>query len=300
MISSIVRRQTPLQLLVILCGAWASAASWACRDLAITPLEQTYCALAERGLTQGLPRFDDFRRNPQATQYLLLKRPAEKARLPLQAPADKASRLRQTGPSTPKPASPAAQALGARLPATPSTTRPRANTPTPPGSLARALTKTGPQTTGMADCQLLPLQIVCGRSRYVLRDNQRNSQLSADAFSQSNRLIFPSPKDSDVTDDLQRLYTLYLDKMLLIGLGGATLSYRKFEFLYGESKRQQSDFNARFATMYDFLKKDKQAQDADKMHSGKSAPPLSDCQSFGTDLIACDAQQGNWVYRLER
>ncbi|HEY7774525.1 MAG TPA: hypothetical protein VIC26_15175 [Marinagarivorans sp.] len=244
----------------------------ACAAGVNSELEQLYCAVVAKGEGAGLPSFDDFRRNPPATQQLLLKRPAERAGLAM--PAHKTQRAK-----LPKSATPA---------------------PTPQSTKPQAREQAAVVSSDLKGCALGAQAIQCGNVQYRLLDNRANSTLSQGALGPNNRLVLPPVpsyrSNAELHQYLQRAYGIYLEQMAKIGLSGATLSYSKFYYIFDDSQQQQQDFVHRFALMYDFLKKDKSTMAVAQQHRGKTPPALTKCQALGDDFITCDSRGSNWVY----
>ena len=260
--------------IIVAAGIFGSSAL-ACTVAVNSPLEKLYCDVVAQGEGAGLPSFDDFRRNPPATQRLLLKRPAQRAGLNLPATAKAVA---------PKPKSSAKAAA---------TKRPAAKAPA--SSVAKPSVP-----SNLKGCTISAGAIQCGNAHYRLLDNRGNRSLSPQALAASNTLVFSAvpnySSNLELHNYLQQAYSLYLTKMHTIGLAGTTLSYSKFYYIFDETQQQQQDFVRRFGVMYDYLKKDKSAMAVAKQHRGKKAPPLSACQAIGDNFITCDARGSNWVY----
>ena len=234
-------------------------------------LEKLYCDVVAKGEGRGLPSFDDFRRNPAATQQLLLKRPAKRAGLAM--------------PKVSQPAKPKAR---------------QGRPATVAGASAPTLSAKPEVPSGLKGCTVTGGQIQCGNARYRLLDNRSNRTLSKSALTQQNALTLPAILDYrsnlELHQYLQRAYAIYLQKMDAIGLAGATLSYSKFYYIFDETQQQQQDFVKRFAMMYGFLQKDKSTMAVARQHKGKAPPALSSCDVIGGDYITCDSRGHNWVF----
>ena len=259
--------------IIVAAGIFGSSAL-ACTVAVNSPLEKLYCDVVAQGEGAGLPSFDDFRRNPPATQRLLLKRPAKRAGLNLPAAA------KAVAPKPKSSAKTTAKRPAAKAPAS------SAIKPSVPSNLK--------------GCTISAGAIQCGNAYYRLLDNRGNQSLSPTALAASNTLVFSAvpnySSNLELHNYLQHAYSLYLTKMHTIGLAGTTLSYSKFYYIFDEAQQQQQDFVKRFGVMYDYLKKDKSAMAVAKQHRGKKAPPLSACQVIGNNFITCDARGSNWVY----
>lgn len=248
---------------------------FACGDSAVTELEKLYCQVKAKGEGAGLPRFDDFRRNPPQTQQLLLKRPVKRAGLVM--PKMVGSKVIAPKIATNKP------------------NNARSSVPINTQVLA-----------SIKHCNLEVTGIQCGQIRYGLLDNQANKKLVGNALGTENQLQLPPVPDYtsnlELHHYLQRAYAQYLHKMQMIGLAGATLSYSKFYYIFDEVSQQQQDFVQRFADMYTYLKKDKSTIAVVRAHKNKPLPKLASCEPIegqGLHFIVCDKKGANWVYQLD-
>ena len=91
---------------------------------------------------------------------------------------------------------------------------------------------------------------------------------------------------------------LMLDKMMEIGLGGVTMTYGKFAFLFADLHEKDVDFVARFERMFDYLKKDKRNISISEGLANVSALRIEDCVPFSGDLFVCVHQGRNHVFSL--
>lgn len=250
----------------------------ACIEGVKSELEKLYCEVVAKGEGQGLPSFDDFRRNPAATQQLLLKRPAKRAGLVM--------------PEISKPAKPKTQ-HGAHTSGRPAKVA-------GPSALTRSAKPIVPSS--LKGCIVTASQIQCGNTRYRLLDNRSNRALNKSALTPQNALKLPTVPDYrsnlELHNYLQKAYAVYLNKMDAIGLAGATLSYSKFYYIFDDTQQQGQDFVKRFAMMYGFLQKDKSTMAVAKQHKGKKPPALSSCDVIGGDFVTCDSRGYNWVFSL--
>ena len=254
--------------LIVTIALLAGTDAIACEAMAKTELEKLYCQVKAKGQGRSLPRFDDFKRNPESTQRLLLKRPANRAGLEL--PASK----------SPKASSMAASASRKQVPAE------SAGSP--------------PRSTGMSGCEFDNQMLRCGPGSYRLLDNRPNRALQKGALTEANQLRLP-PVPELKTERQRHRYLLgayadYLQKMHTIGLAGATLSYSKFYYIFDDADRQQQDFVKRFADMFTYLKKDKQSLAVQKVHARGNLPKLAHCEIINSDWITCDENGKNWVF----
>lgn len=255
-----------------------------------TPMEEVYCQIRAKGEGQDLPNFYEFRKNPEVTQALLLKREAQKLSIPL--PAVKAKKAAPSTPSTSAPVSDKAPVFRENTAAKEN----RSNT-------RRDLK---PVAGDLQNCRLQAETVSCNGQAFILQLNLPNSALSAGALTSANRLLLaPAPPASPEQAEayLVSSYTLYINKMLDIGLAAATLTFGKFAGIYAEisqmnAAKQKVDFAARFATMYEFLQKDKRNMQAPRRFTSALPSGLDRCYRLSASLIICDEQGINWVYKL--
>ena len=276
---------------MIVAGLTAAPVILACEG--IKPLEKIYCQIQAKGQGASLPRFDEFQRNPELTQRLLLKRPAAKAGLTLQPEMGD----RQTKPQN-------KTAPNKNSAKTPSATQKNnspviTNTikPTPPQNFVKQAPLAG--ASEFSRCQMRTTSIVCDASSYMLQDNRNNKSLAANALTDANQLLLkPAPTNSaNIHPYLREAYATYLIKMMDIGLAGVTLTYSKFYYIFEDIAANNKDFAARFKEMYFYLKKDKSTMGVGKQHTNKAPPSLGACDFITRDLIACDNEGASWVYR---
>ncbi len=258
--------------------------------LAKTDLENVYCQIAATPDGRTLPAFSDFRRNNAQVQALLLKRPAE--RLGIKMPsssgqqkrtANRTQRQTQVEPKT----RPAASSRPATVVVPESPISP----PAPP-----VVSK-----PGLSRCRFLGDNIACGDSVFRLASNRQNNQLKPGALGPTNLLILSSFNGQlnnkvAVNNYLADSYQLYIEKMLLIGLGASTMTYTKFHYTFWELVEKRENFANRVGDMYDFIKKDK-ASMAIKARYGNDLPGGMDwCTELSDKIIVCDNGKKNWVY----
>jgi hypothetical protein len=269
------------------CVAWALTASpvlWANDCQPKTPTETLYCDLTARGV-EGLPPLYEFRKNPPATQILLLKRPAQKFNLPLpNLPKRAEKKPLETLPSPP-PARASAASVGA----------------SPPLAAARAsAASTGAwqESRGSGTCRIEKEEIVCSDQRFRLQWNLPKSRLPVSALSDANQLLLSRPpaRGAPAQAYLQQQYGRYLEKMLLLGLGASTLSFHKFAVIYDEVSGQGVDFADRFKTMYHFLKQDRKTLQPPKGTNFSVPQSLQGCHPVESRWWVCDQGGQNWVY----
>ena len=233
----------------------------ACLLLAETYYEQIFCELKALGQGKKLPAFYDFRRNDEMTQALLLKRPAAKVGVSLAMP------VRQ------KTAMPAVLV-----------------------QKAKQVSSADP----VSACRLEGISLYCGENHYRLVANKGNDRLNPGALGDGNRMDIPGPQGAlngaKQLEYLRLSYRQYLAKMLEIGLGGSTFSFRKFVYLYEDVTSRGLDFRQRFETMFGFLKKDKQNMSVSERLPDIDNLQTPDCEPLDERLAVCDGGYKNLVF----
>ena len=246
-----------------------------------TELEKSYCKLRGKGVV--LPSMDDFRRNNPRVQYLLLKRPAQQAGINLPKPAWEASAARKPNPVADRPVS--------VQPASPKTSRRQHSTVSQVKSESASRRNAGL----ISECRLAARTIFCAEKAYELVDNLRNRELAADALLSANQLRLMSLRV--LTGPAMTLnYQAYLEKMLLIGLGAATMSYSQFYYTWQAAEERGESAAQRFSVMYDFLKRDKISIAIERQFDERLPTSLNQCMRVSVALLVCDEGRRNWVY----
>ena len=253
-----------LRLLVILSVSVSgfTQADTFCFAQARSYYEQVYCEVKAAGKGQRLPSFNDFKRNDEIVQALLLKRPAANAGITVAMP--------KFGGKAPSPGKP----LAAVAPA------PR---------------------SPLDQCRFAVARIVCGRAQFQLTGNKGNRSLRAGALDSANIMGLPAYNGAlgdqgELNRYLLRAYRIYINKMLDIGLGGATMTFGKFAFLFGDLHDKGVDFGERFETMYGFLKKDKRGIGVSESVPANVQLSIADCAPLEKHMIACVGQGRNYIY----
>ena len=220
-----------------------------------TDLEELFCRVKYQPPGNLLPSLADFRRNSTEMQALLLQRPAQQ--LGLSLPASGLINV----PKTSLP-------LNGLTVNTPGTGTPRVNTKIIEHVEMQPVTAphSDEQVNYLSNqCQLNENQISCQRKLFRLVSNLPNSMLTADALGPENRLTIPVQEAGKPLSDYQYLrkaYAIYIEKMLSIGLGAATMSFTRFHQIHHELKDTGADFQHRFAVMFEHLKSDKRSSHA--------------------------------------
>lgn len=240
----------------------------ACNPQPDAQYESAFCRVKQSRYGDNLPSLNDFRRNPQNMQYLLLRRLANKLDIDL-SPPQKSKAVQ------------AARKTAART-ATPQRDK-RSVAPSPGAS-----------------CSTSVDSIRCGSRVFRRLSNRSNKNLRPEALGASNRLLFSPPGVAGDEDRyLLEAYVLYLNKMISIGLAGSTFSYSGFAHTYYEHQRSGTDFVERFRAMFEFLKQDKKKIAVSRRSPGRR-PDWQECEPLNSELIACNSQGMNLLYQASR
>lgn len=258
-------------VLIMLVTPSISMAQSFCFALAETYYEQVYCQLQAKAQTKGLPAFHDFKKNDERVQAALLKRPAERNGIKLPVPKV------VTAAPDPVPTKPA--------PAKEFTQR-----------IAR---ETNPvqQVPADASCALKGNIITCGTLEYKLIGNRINSKLAKGVLYEENKMALPSYAGQHVEQYLNEAYRQYINKMCDIGLGGVTMTFGKFAYLYRDVQLKGLNFVQRFETMYSFLKRDKTTMGvSESVPADIGAATIDDCSPLNEDRFVCAHQGRNYIF----
>lgn len=254
----------------------------ACKNSAQTELEFTYCKIVEKGQGSMLPDFFGFRRNKENMQRLLLKRGAAR-----------------TGVTIPKVRETPSQTN--LTPRSPATEKPLTEpTYTPATVSLHSDPNTGKRAENdLINCSLNKEQINCNNHRYFLAVNLPKNRLGQNALNDNNRLTLSNMQNGQTQIQyLSSLYPMYIEKMLLIGLGDSTVSFTKFNAIYDTSIQQGEDFSMRFSEMYEMLKKERRTMGIKQRYRNNFPESVESCMQLSRELIACDNVEQNWVYRI--
>ena len=247
-----------------------------------TEYERIYCEIVGQGEGKSLPRFEDFKRNDVMVQKLLLKRPA--AKLKIKLPASSNKRVK-------------------KVPEKPSTSGKSVQQ-----KLANKAEKTKPETSAdketnvtLSQCSIGKNVISCGNRRFKLKKNQPNSRLAQGVLDERYKMGLPRysgriADEREIQFYLSDVYSLYIQRMIDIGLGASTMSYARFYHTFNDLQVKNVDFSERFETMYRFLKKDKKAMAVRALPSDQRPNSLSQCDDISEQIIVCDIGVANWVY----
>jgi len=255
---------------------FAQTSTGNCADQARTELERAYCKIKAANSGGTLPSLEELRRNPEKTQRLLLRRPAEQAGIKL--PPEAAHK------PSPKPVPKASVAGAAREPAD--------IPPTPEAAGSGSL----------SHCQLSGASIRCGKEQFRLQGNLPNNRLLHGVLDPDRPIDFAefsgnAADPTQVMPYLSTTYQRYLEAMLDIGLGAATMSFTKFHHTFMEAQGKGTQFGKRLSTMFEFLKKDKASMGVQAHYNDEMPESLAQCMGLGEQLLVCDNVQQNWVYK---
>lgn len=255
-----------------------------CHASAETYYEQVYCQLQSKAQTKGLPAFREFRKNPESVQFSLLRRPAERNAIKLPAPV----RNTNSQPSE------SVRAVSSQVLAPPETIVEQQS--------AREVITNAVRNPPLLinpdaeHCQLLGKALNCGAQTYVLLGNKANHRLQSGVLTDTNKMALPVYHGGDFNKYLTSAYHQYITKMCEIGLGGVTMTYGKFSYLYQDIKSKGLDFAQRFEMMYGFLKKDKSAMGVNESASVPQGLTVNDCSPLNPDLYVCDKHGRNFIF----
>lgn len=258
----------------ILCLLACSAkADQFCIALAETYYEQVYCQLQAKAQTKNLPPFNQFKKNTEAVQASLLKRPAERNGIKL------------------------ALSIKAPLPVAAAPAKPRNNPHVEPTPVQQRITKIALQET--ATCELTDKQIRCAGRVYNLVGNKANRRLATHALSEQNKMALPIRNEESVERYLAIAYPEYITKMCEIGLCGVTMTYGKFAYLYHDLQTKGLDFSLRFEMMFSFLKKDKATMGISESTSIPAGLSWQYCIPLSHLRYLCEYQSRNYIFEAQ-
>lgn len=257
-----------------------------CQEQARTPLEQVYCKIRAADPNVPLPSLQELRRNPEKTQRLLLRRPAQQAGVAL--PQEGATR---SAPPKPAAAEPATKPTGGSPWVQPA----RVITPA-------TVEKTLTDNASMAGCILHGTVIRCGAESFQLQGNLPNSRLVRDALDPNKKIAFAEYSGSTadhtaVMAYVSEAYRQYIDAMLEIGLGASTMSLTKFHHTFLDAQARGTRFGERMSEMFSFLKKDKLAMGVQSHYNDALPESVAQCMGLSESILVCDNVQQNWVYK---
>ena len=266
----------------------ASAAISKCFLKAETYYEQIYCEIKEKGKGKALPAFVDFKKNNVITQVLLLKRDAAALNIFIKMPKRSTSKKDITSRTTKN-----------KLNIAPNIQQPL-NSKT--SSTTNLLESQSLNTSSNSSaCSFSGDMITCNALNFHLIGNKKNSALKRGVLNLQNKIglmpfISKKTQQSKIDRYLYKSYVIYIEKMIEIGLGGVTMSFTKFAYLFNDLLEKNVDFASRFETMYDFLKKDKQQLAVSEKITPANHLTIADCFKLTNRIYICDNRTRNYVY----
>lgn len=274
---------------LLVCANASAQSKSTCHDIAKSDYEKLFCTLQDKGAGNQLPTFSSFRANTPQLQSIILKRPAQKLGITVPPPAA----------SAPKPTTAVA------TPNQKPEIQPQAAASVPSPVVARApeaaRSKPAANSMNLGSCELHQSSIHCSGNTYKLIQNQANNKLAPGALSPDNRFGLENYRGnrgdkSALNRYLADSYRHYIEKMLHIGLGAATMSYTKFYYTYEQLAEKNEDFAQRFELMYDYLKKDKASMAVKAAYHQQLPDSIQLCQDLSSTIVVCDNGELNWVY----
>jgi len=267
-------------LLIVCFPQQTSAAISTCFVQAKTYYEQIYCEVKKQGKGKALPAFVDFKKNNEITQALLLKRDAAALNISIKMPKRITSK-KDTASRTTK--------LKQR--------NPLKNQHTFNSQTSQLLSP----SSNSKSCSFMGNMITCNALKYYQIGNKTNSALIHGALDRQNKIgltpyIGKKAQQSEIDSYLYKSYVLYIEKMLEIGLGGVTMSFTKFAYLFNDLLEKKVNFASRFETMYNFLKKDKQQLAVSEKITPANHLTIDDCFKLTNRIYICDNRERNYVY----
>lgn len=265
-------------VLVMLMASSTSMAQSFCFAFAETYYEQVYCQLQAKAQTKGLPAFHEFKKNDERIQAALLKRPAERNGIKLPTPkvvVDKPAMV----PEKPLPAK---LVSGAET----------------KGRVVREFVDVQ-QPQADANCILAANTIRCGGQSYKLIGNKSNRHLAKGVLNEEYKMSLPEHAGQPLEQYLSEAYRQYINKMCDIGLGGVTMTFGKFAYLYRDVQLKGLNFVQRFETMYSFLKKDKATMGVSESIPEGIGATMDDCSPLDEQRFVCAHQGRNYIFDLQ-
>lgn len=281
-----------LQLVALLFSISQAQADRFCFAMAANYYEQLYCEIQSLKPGAIAVPFNDFRKNDEFTQALLLKRPGAAVRVEVAMPQKNSNP--QFEPKAAPDESPFVTDTALQKPATTSPGDTRNIIVNSPGRDQCAYV-VGGTIEGMLECP---------NGKYVFAKNRLNRELSEGALSAANQLNLPGFKGSiDNPDQVSAYvydsYQRYLTKMIDIGLAEKTMSLGKFAYFFQDITRKGVAFNQRFEVMFSYLKKDKQSLHVKPSSTPPESVNTQSCTPVSGDIYACDTGRKNLVFVRE-
>jgi len=275
-------------ILFVCCSQHASAAIPKCFVYAETYYEQIYCEIKARGKGKALPAFVDFKKNNEVTQALLLKRDAVALHISIKMPKRHTSKK--------DPASPTSKLRQNIAPGNQHKFNSKTN-----AKIKSETRQSRSSSSNSTPCSFTGNLITCNALKFYQIGNKTNSSLKQGALERQNKIgltpfIGKQAQQSKIDRYLYQSYVRYIEKMLEIGLGGVTMSFTKFAYLFNDLLEKKVDFASRFETMYSFLKKDKQQLAVSENITPAKHLTINDCFKLTNRIYICDNRARNYVY----
>ena len=268
-----------------------------CFASAKTYYEQVYCELQAKGKAKGLPSFDQFKHNNEIVQASLLKLPAERNRIVLPPPKKPTSSFVE--PSVSSVEKNESKKYESDKKEDPLKTLSVQSEPAKEDYIARKFEKISDDGSA-TQCQLHAAEIQCSTKRYRLVGNKMNSRLEKGVLSETNKLALPLFQPGEPLNAyVSSAYRQYIDRMLAIGLGGVTMTYARFAYLYEDLQSKNVDFIRRFELMYSYLKSDKASMSISEKIPVNLQLALQYCELLTERRYVCAAQGQNYIFELE-
>lgn len=248
-----------------------------CFELAENYYEQLFCEVQSLQPGAVTVTFNDFRKNDESMQALLLKRPASRLGINVAMPA-------KSNKQPTEKFSPAVQV---------------------PRKSIENINYGGSNIQTMAQqkqCNYISTgTLQCNEGNYVFVKNKLNHQLENGALATDNQLNLP-----DFTGDIDNeahtsayvldAYQIYLGKMIDIGLAEKTMSLGKFSYFFQDITRKGVAFNQRFEVMFTFLKKDKQSLGVSPSKSAPESVDTQNCIQVSDKIYSCNTGSKNILF----
>ena len=227
-----------------------------------TPLQNSYCDVKKASRSATLPNFEDFKKNTDNVQRLLLKREAERYGVVLPAETPAPREIERNDSSN----------IAHRLPSL----------------------KQCELNSERIACEKEYYALAVNQKNNQLKAEAFSSynELRLPRKEETN---FATESDYRY---LSHIYPDYIYKMLEIGLGDSTMSFTKFATVYWQSKMEGLDFSERFRTVYNQLKLEKSQNQIRPRYTSSFPADIHQCMRLDAKIIVCDDMTKNWVYRL--
>jgi hypothetical protein len=269
-------RKIAMALTLLMASSTSMAQSF-CFAFAETYYEQVYCQLQAKAQTKGLPPFHEFKKNDERVQAALLKRPAERNGIKLPLPKIAVDN----------------QAVVSDKPLKSLRNRVESS-----GRVVREVVEIQQPETD-SNCLLDANNIRCGNLRYKLIGNKSNRYLAKGVLDEDYKMAIPDYAGEPLDQYLSEAYRHYVNKMCDIGLGGVTMTFGKFAYLYRDVQLKGLNFVQRFETMYSFLKKDKAIMAVNEAASRDPGISIGDCSPLDEQRFVCAYKGRNYIFERE-